>query len=297
MSRKILVKLIAASFALVGVDAAMACSTAAWTATGGGEVGNPVEGEPDDAVPVARYSGRCGLASSNAASFVRDNSPAGEPKYRARFYVYTGTTAGAGNAVVFNATNASNASMIRVAHDTTANVFNFYVSGNDVADGVVTGVLDNRWYSIELNFSNSAPAELRYTVVGAGGATLANNVATLAAPQATDVIDTAELGWVANLGGTPTGRVNTDAFESRRNTAIGRLPRASSNGDAVCNATDITFTANDILSILTDGAAGSLAPGQPDCDENGQINASDITCTANVIIGDLISEPATVCGV
>lgn len=297
MSRKILVKLIAASFALIGMESAMACSTAAWanTGTGGGEVGNPVEGEPDDSTAVRRYSGRCGLLASAAANFVRDVSPAAEPKYRARFYVYTGTTAGAGNAVVFNAKNASDASMIRVAHDTTANVFNFYVSGNDTPDGVVTGVLDNRWYSIELNFSNSSPAELRYTVVGAGGVTLANNVATTSAPQATDVIDSAELGWVANLGGTPTGAIVTDAFESRRNTAIGRLPRASSNGDTVCNANDITFTANDIIAILTGGGAGSLAPGQPDCDEDGSVNANDITCTANIIVGDLLG--GTTCGV
>ena len=43
MSRKILVKLIAASFALAGIDAAMACSTTAWanTGSGGGETGNP----------------------------------------------------------------------------------------------------------------------------------------------------------------------------------------------------------------------------------------------------------------
>jgi hypothetical protein len=278
VSRKILVKLIAASFALVGMDAAMACSTAAWTNTGagGGEVGNPTEGEPDDATPVRRYSGRCGLLSNTAApSFVADVSPAAEPKYRARFYFYTGTTAG--EAVVFRAADAGDASKIRVTYDGAAQQAKFYVGADGTADGTVSNVVRNRWYAVELNFSNASPAELRYTVKGAGSDTpIANDVAATAAPAGTDVIDTAQLGFVAPISAT-TGAITTDAFESRRNTAIGFLCRGNANTDTARNSGDLVAIRNEFLGV-------ALAAGQPDANEDGGVNSGDLVIVRNIFL-------------
>ena len=282
MSRKILVKLIAASFALVGIDAAMACSTAAWTntGTGGGEVGNPTEGEPYDATGVRRYSGRCGLRATAAASFVRDVSPAAEPKYRARFYAFAGLTGGAGEAVVFRAADASDASKIRVSYDTGANAFKIYTGADATADATVPAA-EGAWYAVELNFSNAAPAELRYTIHGAGSSTpIANDQAITAGIAGTDVIDSAELGWVSNITAGGTGEVTTDAFESRRNTAIGRLCRADSNNDNAINVGDRVSMTNEILRT-----AGLFpAPGQPDCNEDGLVNVGDRVCVTNRIL-------------
>jgi hypothetical protein len=292
VTRKTLAKFIAGAIALGGSQLALACQTTNWT---GGAQGAPLAGEPDDATPVSRYSGKCGLRSTASGSYVRDNSPAAEPKYRARFYAFTGVT-GTGEAVVFRATRASDsAAMIRVTYDTGVDQFKFYVGPDATADGSVAAV-EGRWYSIELNYSNAAPAELRYTVQGnASNTPVANNALATAAPTAADVIDTAELGWVASTG-APTGAVNVDAFDSRRTSPIGRLKRADSNNSQTCSAGDITATARDIIAILTSGNQGVLALGQPDCNENGTVSAGDITCTAQVIIGDLLSG-TTVCGV
>lgn len=278
MTRKTLVKLIAASFALAGFDAAMACSTTAWanTGSGGGEVGNPTEGEPDDATAVRRYSGRCGLLSNVAApSFVTDVSPAAEPKYRARFYFYTGLTGG--EAVVFRAADASDVSKIRVSYDGTADAAKIYVGADGTADATVNGILGNRWYAVELNFSNASPAELRYTIKGAGSDTpVAADAVISTGISGTDVIDTAQLGYVAAVT-APAGAITTDAFESRRNTAIGFLCRGNANTDTTRNSGDLVAIRNEFL-----GAA--LAAGQPDANEDGNINSGDLVIVRNLFL-------------
>lgn len=290
MSRKILAKLIAASFALAGIDAAMACSTTAWanTGSGGGEQGNPVEGQPDQGVnAVARYSGICGLRAPAAANYVRDVSPAAEPSYRARFYVYTGTT-GAGEALVFRASDAGNAPKIRVSYDSGAGAFKVY---SPAASATVPGVLANRWYSVELNFANSGTPGLRYTIRGANSTTpLANDLA-IAGVAGTDVIDTADLGWVDNVAGAPAGAITTDAFESRRNTAIGRLCRGDADNNGSYGVQDRIAMTNEILRIQNGQTARALATGQPDCDENGSVGVTDRICVTNFII----AVPARTC--
>lgn len=278
MSRKILVKLIAASFALAGIDAAMACSTTAWanTGSGGGETGNPIEGEPDDVTPVKRYSGRCGLLSNTAApSYVTDVSPAAEPKYRARFYFLTGLTGG--EAVVFRAADAGDASKIRVTYDGTADAIKIYVGADNTADATVPNVVGNRWYAVELNYSNASPAELRYTVRGNGvDAPIANDLVISTGIAGTDVIDTAQLGYVAAIT-APAGSITTDAFESRRNTAIGFLCRGNANTDTTRNSGDLVAIRNEFL-----GAA--LAPSQPDCNEDTNVNSGDLVCVRNLFL-------------
>jgi hypothetical protein len=271
VSRKILVKLIAASFALAGVDAAMACSTAAWTQTGanGGEVGAPVEGEPDEG--VKRYSGRCGLRATAAANFVRDVSPAAEPTYRARFYVFNGQTSG--EAIVFRA-QGGGTPVDRLRVGVTPTALNIAVGADGAVDGTVALPAAARWYAVELNYNTAGTPSVTYSVKGAGQNTaLATDVATTAAPTAADVIDQAELGWVA--GAATGGEIVTDAFESRRNTAIGRLCRGDSNLNAVRDSGDATQAR---LEFLSGGNPQATAGGQPDCNEDGRVDSGDATC-------------------
>ena len=89
--------------------------------------------------------------------------------------------------------------------------------------------------------------------------------------------------------------MTVDAFESRRSTSIGRLQRANANGsDAVCNTNDIVAAALDANAILL-GDPATLANGQPDCNEDGQVNSTDLVCIAIVANNDLLND--TVCGV
>ena len=283
MTRKILAKLILAGLALGGSELALACQLTNWT---GGPTGSPVAGDPNDGVNlVRRYSGSCGLRANSTANYVKDNSPSAEPKYQVRFYVLNGVTAGSGEAVVFRATRASDsAAMIRVTYDTTANAFKFYVGPDNTPDGTATGAVDSAWYAIEINWSNASPAEMRYTVKGAGASAplaSANNVATSTAPSADHVIDTAHLGWVDSIGGPPTGIVTVDAFDSRRTSGPGRLCRGDADGAGnTRNSTDGLAIRNEFLS-----GSQNLAPGQPDCTEDGIINSTDGLCVRNIFLG------------
>lgn len=255
MSRKILVKLIAASFALIGMESAMACSIAAWTNTGagGGATGTPIAGEPDDATPVARYSGRCGLMATAPGNYVTDVSPAAEPAYIAQFYAFTGAT----GATVFQALNAANATMINVSYDGTN--FVFTTNGGGTASLPATA---NRWYRVRLNWRNNAAMQVQ---IQGNGSNTPQNATLSAAPNGADVIDTARLGWIS--GGT-TGTVNVDVFESRRNTLPLPACRGDATGDGLINVQDRGRITGEI-------AQTTLSTGQPDANENGAVQVND----------------------
>jgi hypothetical protein len=261
---KTLALVAAAAFGLAGTNAVLACSTAAWN---GGETGNPQEGRPADG--VARYSGQCGLKSAATAQFVTDNTPTAETTFRARFYVYTGLSAG--TAQVFRANNAGGTQQIGVTYDFAANLLRFATS---TGNGSVA-VSPNAWYSVELNWSRAA-GNMVATVRGAGATT--DLTATVTGVGATDAIDTAQLGWVSGTGTATTRGIITDAYESRRSTAIGRLCRGDANLDGTRNSGDGIAIRNEFLN-------GTLGAGQPDANEDGSVNSGDGIIVRNLFLG------------
>lgn len=268
MKAKNLALVAAAVFGIAGANAAFACSTAAWS---GGETGNPTEGRPADG--VARYSGQCGLRSAATAQYVQDNTPTAETTFRARFYVYTGLTAG--SALVYQARNAGGTQMIGVTYDRTGNQFTFNTTGGSANVGSIT---QDRWYAIELNW-NRTGGNMGVTVRGAGATT--DSTATVTGVGGSDQIDDARLGWVSGAGTASTRGIVTDAYESRRSTAIGQLCRGDANADRVLNVGDRGTVTTEVLSGTTLGA------GQPDCNEDGVINVGDRGCiTTRVLAGD-----------
>ncbi|MFO0042708.1 MAG: hypothetical protein ACK55W_12345 [Pseudomonadota bacterium] len=259
-----------AGFAVAGfvaADAAMAqaCSIDAWN---GGPTGTPAAGRPADG--VARYSGQCGLRATATAQYVTDTTPAAEPTFRARFYVYTGLATG--SAVVYEALNASSAAMIRVTYDRGAGQFVFATTGST---GNVGSITADRWYSIELNWSRSA-GNLVATVRGAGATT--DSTATVTGVGGTDQIDAARLGWVSGTATTNTRALVFDAYDSRRASAIGRLCRGDANNDGQRNS-------GDLIQIRNENLLGTLAAGQPDANEDGSINSGDLIIVRNLNLG------------
>jgi hypothetical protein len=262
---KNLALVVAAVFGIAGANAAFACSTAAWS---GGETGNPTEGRPADG--VARYSGQCGLRSSNTAQYVQDNTPTAETTFRARFYVYTGLASG--SAQVYQARNASGTQMIGVTYDRNGNQFTFNTSGGSANIGSIT---PDRWYSIELNWNRTA-GNMAVTVRGAGATT--DSTANVTGVAGTDQIDDARLGWISGTGTPTTRAIVTDAYESRRSTAIGRLCRGDANNDGSRNSGDGIVIRNEFLS-------GTLGAGQPDANEDGSVNSTDGIVVRNIFLG------------
>ena len=265
MKFKTLALVAAASFGLAGTSAVFACSTAAWN---GGETGNPQEGRPADG--VARYAGQCGLRSAATAQFVTDNTPTAETTFRARFYVYTGMTSG--SPVVYEALNAGSVRQIGVTYNRDAGNLSFATTGP--TPQTVT-VAPNAWYSVELDWSRTRGNMI---VAVRGAAATADSSVTVAGVGGTDQIDTARLGWVSGAGVAAARGLVTDAYESRRATAIGRLCRGDANLDNTRNSGDQIAQRNEFLN-------GTLAAGQPDANEDGTVNSGDQITVRNLFLG------------
>jgi len=265
---------------------ASACTFTAWkppgNANGGvtqSAAGMIVASQPDGAngqdgagtannTSVARYSGKCASKAKAAGNFSFDGSPGAEQAYRVRFYVYTGITGGA--AKVFQATDTGGATdVISVTYDPGASSFIFNPTGT------VGSIQANKWYRVELNWAAGAPMGI--TVQGAGAASPTTiNSSTNGAGN----IETARLGWVANVSGSPVGTISTDAFESRRATAIGPLCRGDANNSGSGTAINVFDTVTLINEINN---PASLALGQPDCNEDGSVNIFDRVCVVGLI--------------
>lgn len=268
---------------------AAACTTDAWTnVTGGAIAGSPTD--------VARYSGECGMQAALAGtSFVWDNSPNGTTDgaanpYRARFYVYTGTAATSPK--IFSATSGDDGGGSEAVGITrTSTGFSFAIPGTTIAPFAATGgasAFDNKWYGIEIFYQEgqSFTASIKHPNGDVSSLTSAGAV------SAGPAVSSALLGIVGNTAATSA--LAFDDFESTRSaaSAIGFLLRSDANGDNVCDASDLSGAAAEILGSLL--GVPNLVGGQPDCNGDGAIDASDLSCSASIILNDLLN--GTTCG-
>lgn len=283
LSRKFLA---GAILALLPLTSALACNSAAWN---GGATGTTTADDPDthastnatETAAVKRYSGKCGLQAS-ANSFVTDNSPAndgsGATPYRARFYVFTSPTAAA---KVFSAGDADNggAEILSV----TYNPGTSFVATAPGATATVNGIVANKWYMVEIKYQNGTPLDL-FVRGNASATELTNSSAVNAGPGG---VGSARLG----VAGATTGTATVDEFDSSRgNTRIGGLLRGDAAGADGASAPDNSCNAGDAIAMVAEfftlngvppGPNSRLAPGQPDCDEDGNVNATDVQCLVN----------------
>ncbi len=263
------IKSLALLAALFGTGELMAqnCNTTAWgvnLAAGQAVSGSPTAGAPT--AGVSRYSGRCGLRSNAPADFVRDGSPNDEPTYITRFYVRPNVTTG--TAVLFQALeDGQGTPSIQVTQ--TGNQLG--LSARGVAAATNLTISPGFWYSVELNWA--AGGAMTYAVRGAGVAT--NLTGSLSGVAAGAQVDQANLGWISGGSG---GTVTTDAFESRRTQAIGRLCRGDANNDG-------GVSGPDVIQARTESLGGALALGQPDCNEDGGVSGPDVICIRNLSLG------------
>lgn len=290
MTRKTTSILTLACLGMLGMaSSASACTFAAWKPPGNANgtatqsaPGMLVAGQPDgtnaqDAAGTAtsnqfvpRYAGKCASWAKAVGNFTTDGSPGNEQAYRVRFYVYTGLASG--TATVFKAVDGSANTAIQVDYDATGGNFNF------VPTGTIPGIQKNKWYRVELNWAAGAPMGITVQGARASTATTANSTA-----NGQFNIENAMLGWVANgatpgvTDGTHIG-ILTDAFESRRATAIGPLVRGDAEGNGSVGGEDIIAVRKDILSI-------ALAGGQPDATEDGAVDGSDLISIRRIILG------------
>ena len=306
--------------ALVGMNAAMAaCNTTQWgqgavTAVVGAPIADgPVNSDANVAI-THRYSGKCALRSTASGNYVQDGSPLAEASYISRFYVSAAVTGGEADIFVAMADETVDYPIFKITYDGSgaSPVFKFYPGNGAGGFGAAQTITQansaplaaSRWYMIETDYkrnSGTTGGTLAVSLLGGRGvgqlngttastATLAAGTMTLA--DAGDGVDYIRLGWA---GGTGTGQVNVDAFESRRSTTIGSLKRGDANNNGTCTAGDGTQILLDVNAITGNNEAG-LVLGQADANESGTVTASDKTTLLNIVNADTASGGTRVCG-
>ncbi len=281
---KIIALAITGALAFLSADA-FACSTSLWN---GLEQNNPSEGGPAAApTTVRRYVGGCGLEAAAVGQTVTDNSPSAEGTYRVQFYTKPNVTSEADIFRAFSGEDRTGNVIIRVTHDGTS----FRVYEGATASAPIAAP-NNRWYQVQLNWAKatSVPGsngKLGIKIQGNGGLVAAAPVQFNDLESATPAlsglangassIGSVALGWVAGGAGTS---ITTDAFESRRSTAINRACRGDSNGSGTITAGDRTAITNELGSVFTQTTA---AASVPDCNEDGNITSADRTCITNLL--------------
>jgi len=246
-----------------------ACDTLAWSFSQGA----PESDDPDtnpannstgtDLGAFRRYAGACGMRpASGAVSYVGDDSPAGETTYRTRFYVYTG--APAGETTVFRAfpdNGAAGTPVFEVRYNPTAATWSVWSGG--ASRLTVANVVANRWYTMEIVYAQNQPLTLITRTQGA-------KVTTSTAVALTGLIHSVALGSFTAVGNTAS--MYFDSFASTRQpAALGALCRGDANKDNLLNIFDAVVATNERIN-------GVIAQGQPDCNEDGNINVFDNAC-------------------
>ena len=283
MNNKALLGTAVAAALMFGAQSASACAIAAWSSATGlsaADTGLPGAG-------FSRVLGECSLKVSNSdgtnGRFVVDTTPAAETAYRARFYYFTGDISG--TAPIFQARSTGGTNMIQVTHS-AAGQLTFTAANGPVAQNIT--VLDNRYYSIEINWSAAAgTGTFGATVSGASGAATTNAVAgTFSFSNLSNSADRIEEIRLGLIGGsvTSTAPVFFDEFDSRRTTSPGLLCRGDAGGGAG-GAPDGTIGSADRILITNEILATNAQPkGYPDASQDGITGSADRIAVTNMIL-------------
>ncbi len=263
----------AAIFSAVAFTGANACSISAWSATDSVGV---VAADSGEAPAFSRYSGRCSLKATGAATakYVQDNTPTNATSYKARFYIFTGTTLADTSAggFVYLARDGAGANLIRIA--LTGGNLQTTVTGAAGAIAAIP-VVASKYYSVELEWAQGAAAPFSIKVQGAGEDTATTRTTTT--NNAAGVLKDVRLGLSANS----TGTVFFDEYDSRRTNAPGRLCRGDANGNKLIQGTDRVAISNEVNGL-------GLASGQPDANENGLVQGNDRVVVSNLILANTL---------
>src|SRR5690625_4730233 len=214
-----------------------------------------------------RYGGPCGLrvGLDGTERYVGDDSPNGEnsngeASYIARFYTFLDDVTTSDPVMIFAAGDDNDNSLLEVSYedgDLTLAVYGATTEAATCSD-IGTG-----WHSVEV-------------VWAAGEDTLfkvdEEDDLVVSADTSGQAIHYADLGNLNNANG---GSIDFDDFDSRRSERPGRLLVGGENGDEVVNV-------SSLAQVLNERKGNGFAAGQPDCNEDGQVNVSDLACILTI---------------
>ncbi|TVQ28363.1 MAG: hypothetical protein EA370_16700 [Wenzhouxiangella sp.] len=219
-----------------------------------------------------RYGGPCGLRVQldGQARFLTDQSPLNEPTFIARFYVHLDAVSSTDPVWLYSADNGAE-DLIQVWYNTPS-AGDLTLSARDTAGTLHDLTFANiapGWHSVEFVWESAASADIRFALSSDD-------------PEADLVttIDTSGLlvanASVGNLNAATGGSFDFDDYVSRRISRPGRLLVADADDDSNINIADIIAIADEIEAL-------GFAPGQPDCDEDGEIDPTDVACVVTIL--------------
>ena len=225
-----------------------------------------------------RYGGPCGLRANAASSFsfVRDDSPAAETSYIARFYAFLDNVNGP--AIIFQARDTGERSLITVTYNEPTNgalALDVRDADNELQRLVVTDI-GRGWHSIEIKWEASDNADIRLAL----NTTEADDE-DFQFPLDTSglAVSSALLGIINGDDVSVSGTADFDDFDSRRISRPGRLCRGLTVPEGTGAGQRTALALADVSAVFAEVSSFGVnaAGGQPDFDENGAVNLGDVS--------------------
>jgi hypothetical protein len=220
-----------------------------------------------------RYGGPCGLrVPFDGSSRYVEYESAGEGNYIARFYVFLDELGG--DAAIFKAED-NGGDVLVVSYDNGDIVLTAVDQADTSHPLAITGV-GNGWHSVEITWLQGSDATQTEVTLLVNSEDPNDGVST-SIDTTGMAIDLVKLG---NVDGVSTGgSADFDDFDSRRSSRPGRLLVGDAANTGSNDSPDLVAARNEILG-------NSFAPGQPDCNEDGDIGSPDLVCIRNILLGN-----------
>lgn len=217
-----------------------------------------------------RYGGPCGLrvAVDGTPRFLESPGLANESTYHVRFYAFL-DDAGSGDIELFG-TDAFSVMYEGGSGNVVLHADHAGGTDDSLAFPVTSG-----WYSVHVSWESDAAADVQFLV--------ANRHSDVVADWQAVSLDTSGMGinaaHLGNVNGADTGgSIDFDDFVSTRITPPERLTVADATNDD-----PPAINISDVVAELAEVNEIEFAAGQPDCNEDGDINISDPVCTFAII--------------
>jgi YD repeat-containing protein len=198
---------------------------------------------------VAKRWGNFGMQaviSNNTAMYVRDDTPATESRYRARFYFSPNSiTMAANNAhELFSGRTVTGTNIVTVQLRYASSTYQLMAQAVNDSSGISSTAwypISNTWHFIEIDWraSTSTTAKNGYLTLWIDGVQKESKAGI---DNDTRRVDEARLGPLSGIDTGTRGTEYFDAFESRRDTYIGPVALADFTANPISGTAPLTVT-------------------------------------------------------
>jgi YD repeat-containing protein len=185
------------------------------------------------------------VITSTTAMYARDDTPAAESRYRARFYFHTNSiTMAVNNAhelFVGRNVTGTNILTVQLSYTGTYRLMAQAVNDSTGISSTAWYPISNTWHFVEIDWmaSTSTTAKNGYITLWIDGVQKENKTGI---DNDTRRVDEVRLGPLSGIDSGTNGTEYFDAFESRRDTYIGPLALADFTANPISGTAPLTVT-------------------------------------------------------